>query len=296
MRYYIVTIAAIFIALGTGILIGVNLNESDFYLNQQQLLLNDIENKFNQLQQEREDYINEIEGLLNENQKNSSLIDSLYEKIVNKRLEGYNVAIITTNHNYYYGEIKKVLEKAGAKVPIEINYNNNIFNYDDEAVARQFRDFSIYDSKQLIDTLNSRVIDLITFGNEDDLLKQLKDMKIINYSLDLSMVASNPIHYIVLAGGSINSNYEKFQQIDLSLINRCKKNVIPVVGVEAIDVKHSYIPYYQAEEISTVDNVNTKMGKISLIYVISGINGNFGEGEFSKDFVPNFMKEKEGFN
>ncbi|SCY98900.1 copper transporter [Alkaliphilus peptidifermentans] len=290
MKYYIVTIAALFVALGTGILIGVNLNESDFYLRQQQLLLEGIETKFNELQVERESYMTEIDGLIREKEKNSAFIDNLYKEIIKQRLVGYNIAIIKTTDIFYYDDVPILLEEAGANIAIEITYKDRIFNYSEEEKLELYEIFNIYDYNELIAAINDQVVNFLTFGKESEFLTYLIENQWIGYTGNKAILEDSPIHYVVIAGGSLSKEAKTVEEIDLDIINKCKKNVIPVVGIERIDAGYSYIPYYKKEKISTVDNINTIMGKVSLVYIITGINGHFGEGEYSENLIPSLIE------
>ena len=52
MKYLIVTIASIFLALGIGIFIGFMFDGQDIFLNHQESLINDLEYKFDELKEE----------------------------------------------------------------------------------------------------------------------------------------------------------------------------------------------------------------------------------------------------
>lgn len=51
MKYYIVTIGAIFIALGIGMLVGFNLNNNQQLSEQQANIISDLDDKFNILKE-----------------------------------------------------------------------------------------------------------------------------------------------------------------------------------------------------------------------------------------------------
>lgn len=66
MKYYIVTIGAIFIALGIGMLVGFNLNYDQELSKQQASIINDLDNKFEEIKNTN----NDLEKKLDTKMKN----------------------------------------------------------------------------------------------------------------------------------------------------------------------------------------------------------------------------------
>ena len=64
MKYYIVTIGSIFLALGIGIIVGFNLNYDQELSKQQSEVLSEFEDRFDSLNQEKADAQKLIEYLL----------------------------------------------------------------------------------------------------------------------------------------------------------------------------------------------------------------------------------------
>ena len=64
MKYYIVTIGSIFLALGIGIIVGFNLNYDQELSKQQSEVLSEFEDRFDSLNQEKSDLNKQIEDLM----------------------------------------------------------------------------------------------------------------------------------------------------------------------------------------------------------------------------------------
>ena len=86
---------------------------------------------------------------------------------------------------------------------------------------------------------------------------------------------TGPPDFVILAGGSKNKD-EKVFKVDIPLIKKLREKSIPLIGVEASQIEHSYMEYYQKQGISTVDNVDTIIGQISLALIMTGQEGNYG--------------------
>ena len=63
MKYYIVTIGSIFLALGIGIIVGFNLNYDQELSKQQSEVLSQFEEKFDSLNEEKSDLNKQIDSL-----------------------------------------------------------------------------------------------------------------------------------------------------------------------------------------------------------------------------------------
>ena len=63
MKYYIVTIGSIFLALGIGIIVGFNLNYEQELSKHQSEVLSEFEDRFDSLNQEKADLNTQIEDL-----------------------------------------------------------------------------------------------------------------------------------------------------------------------------------------------------------------------------------------
>lgn len=104
MKYYVVSIGAIFIALGIGMLVGFNLNYDQELSKQQATIIEDLDKKFENLKTKND----ELETALDSSEKNNTqlveYINSNYEKIIKDELQDKNIGVITTSNDYDYSE------------------------------------------------------------------------------------------------------------------------------------------------------------------------------------------------
>jgi hypothetical protein len=74
--------------------------------------------------------------------------------------------------------------------------------------------------------------------------------------------------------------------IEESFINGLVDGGQPVVGVERTDADPSSIAFFDSLGLTTVDNVDEVAGRVSLVYALRGAQGNFGVGEEADELVP----------
>ncbi len=263
MKFYVVSIVAIFTALGLGIYIGFAMDTEDFITERQEGLIEIVESNFETITEENQNLIS-INEKLEANEKNKNeFIDSSYNYILPERLSGFNIAIIESNSDYVISGIGRDLEFAGANLSNITTINNKLIKENMD--------------KKLINNIMSNIV---YGGNQEELIKLEEEGYI-----DILGNYSDKIDIIIIAGGSFNKNSSD-TSIDKNIIDFCKKENIQILGVEKSISEKSYIGKYKEYNISTIDNVETKIGKIAMILSLQGKGGHFGIKGTAESILP----------
>lgn len=284
MKYYIVTIGAIFIALGIGMLVGFNFNYDQELSKQQANIINDLDSKFEDLKLTNDNLEESLSNLNSSYDKTIEFINKNSDKLLVDGLSEKNIGIISTNEsNNYNNEIEETLGKANAKLSFNIVLNNNISNKEklEEASTKLQSEFK---TKQ----------DLVKYigeclGDEEGLtklqtLQSIELIKINSISNDYLNCES-----IVLTGGSeAKDEAKKLNEIDESLITSLKQQNKNIVGVQKRNTKYSYIDLYSKNKVTSIDNIDEGIGQVSLVILLNdkGITGDFGRLESAKSLLP----------
>lgn len=271
MKYYVVTIGAIFIALGIGILVGFNLNYDQELGKQQAEIIKDLDTKFEDLKNKNDNLEETLASLTTDYDKAVEFINQNVDKIIIDELQGKNIGIISTNENNdYTKEIEETITKANGSLAFDIVLKNSIY---DETKLKEVAEKLNVEIKSTQDLINYIVE---TLKNEDasDKLMYLQELGVIK----VNALNSSYIDYdsVVLAGGNDSkTGKEQFEKIDKTLISKLKEENKYIIGVQQSDAKFSYIDLYAKDKITTVDNIDEGVGKLSL--VISLKEGRTGE-------------------
>lgn len=284
MKYYIVSIGAIFISLGIGILVGYNLNYDQELSKQQAGIIQDLDKQFNTLKETNDTLEKSLEAVKGDYDKAIDFINENVDSLVINRLENKSIGIISTNQdNNYTSEIDDIITKASGNVAFDIVLRNNI--YDEEKLEelssklnqefKSTKDIMLYIEKALSE------------NNANEKLKNLETLEIIT----INKLNDNYQNYdsVVLAGGNNGkSGKEQYEKIDKVLIDTLKDKEKNIVGVQQSNAKFSYIDLYSENKISTVDNVEEGIGKLSLVMLLqdSSVAGKFGVLEESEAILP----------
>ena len=276
MKYYIVSIGAIFISLGIGILVGYNLNYDQELSKQQASVISDLDNKF--------DALKVTNDLSDDYDKAIAFINDNVNNLVVGRLTDKNIGIISTNQdNDYTKEIKEIITTANGNVAFDITLNNNIFNEKKIEELATKLNLEIKDTKDIM----AYIEEALSESNATLKLKELEDAEMIKInSLNENYQSYNSV---VIAGGNNGKlGKEQYENIDKILIETLKDKDKNIVGVQESNTKFSYVDLYFNDKVTTIDNVDEGIGKLSLVMVLqdSSIAGKFGKLEGSDSIIP----------
>ena len=258
MKFYVVSIVAIFTALGLGIYIGFSMDTEGFITDQQEELVNIVESEFESIIKENIELVAVNDSLLNANDDVNRYIDESYKLLVPEKLAGLNIGLIESNKDYV-SSIGHDLEKAGANI---VNLSN----------------LSGLDKKEDID----RIVNVISKGQGLESVQDLVDGGLLETLGNYNIKAD----YIVLCGGSRSEKSSRVSLVDKKVIEVCNNLQMPIIGLEKSYVKNSYINKYKEYGIATVDNIDMKMGKIATVLALNSARGNYGIKGSAESILP----------
>jgi len=283
LKFYVLTVVSIFLALAIGIYIGFMFDAQDILLSQKEDIVAQLEERFNYLKEENEKIKRDIADISEENKRLYEFNRTVYGEIIKDRLSGVKISIIETNDDYIYTGIKQTLEASGAEVTSITTIKDSLLS-DKDAIEAIFKKINKVEDIEgdVVKLTIDQIVQAIILGKNSDIIQSLNDEGII----DASGSYIQPSDYIIIAGGSKNKVEDKINLIDNRIIDISKKANVPIIGIEKQSVKFSYIEKYKDKRISTVDNVDTIIGKVALILAMDGRPGNYGVKPSAESLVP----------
>lgn len=281
MKFYVISIVAIFAALGIGIYIGFTLDTQSFVVEQKEDIAAKLEERFDFLTNENQELKLSIKEFEVENDNYKYFIDSTYEEIVKGKLDGSKIAIIETKDDYMYSGVGQILETAGANVINVTTINDRIMN--EQMLKDIYDELEIpISTNNLISSSVEELTKSLIIGEETGFAKKLIEKNFV----DVVGVINQPIDYVIIAGGSVREDKERLTLVDQTIVNTVKNMDRPLVGIEKLKSNYSYMEAYKSFRISTIDNVDTSMGKVSLILTMEGRPGHYGLKATAEELVP----------
>lgn len=284
MKYYIVTIGAIFIALGIGMLVGFNLNYDQELSKQQASMIEDLDSKFEVLKTTNDNLEENLTNLNKDYDEAIAIINQNSDKIIKDSLVNKNIGIISTNEkNDYSKEVANIIQNAGGNVAFDIVLTSNIENKDALKKASEELSIELNNAKDVINYIAESL-------KEEGSISKLENLQRLEL-IKVESIAENYINYdsVVLTGGSEDkAQKENFDKIDEALITKLKEQNKYIVGVQKSNTKNSYIDLYSKNKIATIDNIEEGIGKVSLTILLNekGATGDFGRLESAKQLFP----------
>lgn len=284
MKYYIVSIGAIFISLGIGILVGYNLNYDQELSKQQATVISDLDNKFNTLKETNDNLEKSLANLNEDYDKAIAFINDNVNSLVANRLTDKSIGIISTNQdNDYTKDIDNIITTANGNIAFDIVLKNNILNEKKIEELSTKLNLEFKTTKDIIVYIEQALSE----NNASEKLKQLEAENIIKInSLNENYQAYDSV--VIAGGNNGKTGKEQYNKLDKIVIETLKENEKYIVGVQQTSAKFSYVDLYSNDKITTIDNIDEGTGKLSLVIVLqdSTIEGKFGKLEGSDSIIP----------
>lgn len=283
MKYYIVTIGAIFISLGIGILVGFNLNYDQELSKQQAQIIGDLDVKFEELRKKNNDLETKLKEINTSYDKTIDYINNNSDKLISEELTDKIIGIISINGNSNSEYIENAITKADGNVVFNINLKTDTIS---EEILNDVSTNVGVEIKNESDLINY-VVESLKNDNARENLKYLEQVGL----LDLNKLESNHTSYtsVVLSEETNTKDLAKhFESIDKLLVEKLKSEGKYLVGVENTNKKISYIELYSENKIATIDNINQGSGNLALVLALKDENvvGNFGISETAESLIP----------
>ena len=284
MKYYIVSIGAIFIALGIGMLVGFNLNYDQEMSKQQANIISDLDKKFDNLKEKNDTLEKDLAKITEEYNKSIEFIDANFDKILVNELLDKNIGVISTNQSEdYTRDIEETIVKANGYIAFNIAIKNTIYDEKKLEEVSTKLGLEIKDANDIV----TYILDSLNSTDAKVKLASLEELELIK----VNDINNEYMSYdsVVLAGGSDSkTSKDDFEKIDKFLISKLKEEKKSVVGVEKSTTTNSYIELYSNEKVSTVDNIEQKSGKLAMVILLkdSNILGNYGILDTAQSTLP----------
>jgi hypothetical protein len=288
-RYHVASLVAVFIALGLGVILGLNIGKiASRQLSQQ---LERLEQTYQKIREDQKVMEINLQAKTNELQVANKFQRAIIPKLTANKLLGRRVAIVRTNETVdfkYAQQLVDALRQAGAEVtsittithkwnPGDVKYKIELENALGLAGA---------DLKKLPDISATRLAQMIVQGQNSSVLSVLQSKELLqlwgNYHRGY-------IDTVVVLGGSQDHENDHQQILDAHLLDAFRKAGVRLYGVEPTTVSFSYMRLYQSKCNGTVDNIEMPAGATTLVYLLaSGQRGFYGVKETARSLFPDF--------
>lgn len=285
LRYHVVSLIAVFLALGLGILIGSTIVRDNLIAEQQIKMIDRLEDQFYILRERESQLISENEyfkQVIN-NYENYSQV--LLPAIVHEKLRGQKVGIVVTGGKEMPAGLLNALSISGAEVISQTVILANIGLQEDnikEKVSSYYGVEDDNDTDLLRRHIARSVAYIVSAEAESGNALFLQENNLVKMNGSYDQVPDG----IVIIGGADNISTYFPEDFDMPFIEQLINLDKRVFAVENADITLPYMEFYQGFNITTVDNIDYSPGQISLILAMEGEPGDYGVKATAKRFMP----------
>lgn len=280
LKYHLVSLAAVFLALAVGIVVG-----SSFIAGSS---VKGLEKEFVKLRVDNRQQQLKIEDMKAEINSHLEFDRAVAPYLADSKLSGRRAAIIQTgDYSDATQSAKAILEEAGARVASVTTISNLDSDSARERANRAVEVIAGETPVEPVGRLMEIVAGCIATGSNPEALSVLEEKGLLTASGDYD----RKVLRVVLIGGSRQKISDRPSHVDLPLIDALNAaGVMTLVGAEPLNVATSYISAYHRKAIPTVDNVDQPMGQVALVYAMTGETGNFGVKRSADRVVPVYLE------
>jgi hypothetical protein len=261
-RYHALSLVAVFLALGIGILLGTTIGDqlvSEANRDLSSSLRGDV--------REARDQARAARGALDDRER---FIGAAFERITRPGLNGRNIALVSSGE--LEGEVESGVRDAVQDAGGGVSSVSELVEPPDlpelgRAVGGRFTDLEPGDPR--IAALGRRIGRALAAGGA--LASRLADRFPERFRGDFPRV--DAVAYYRDPDADRSEDNERFEQ---GLIDGLRATRDPVVGVEESGTDPSQVGFYEDRLPASVDNVDTPAGRIALVLSLRGARGSFG--------------------
>ena len=292
LRYHVASLAAVFLALAVGILLGVAISgkvgDAESALESQRIA--ELNSRVREEQSRAVDADQRGEA-------SRELVERAYPALMEDRLDGRGFAVVFLGgvDGSVRSSVERTLNDAGAGDPVRLLVLDVPVDVEDlDSRLRGDAELAVYaEEGDDLTALGEDLADELVNGGETPLWTALSALLVEEragtsaFPVDGAIVVRT---WTVPADEDVDSDEARRVRATTTLfdglVNGLERGGIPVVGVERTGGDGSAIASYRREGISSVDNVDTIAGRVALALLLAGGQpGHYGVRDPASDGV-----------
>jgi hypothetical protein len=289
LRYHVASLTAVFLALVIGILVGVGISDRGLVDKTQTRLLHD---QISNLQSRLDQASQQTAASRREQRAAQRFIEKSYPVLVRNRLRGKRFAVLFVGKvdGGVRSTFEQSLNEAGAqmlrlralKVPVDVPTL-------EARLATQPASAAFAGSSKL-DQLGGALGEELVSGGATPLWDSLNDT--IVGQRDGS--GKQPVNGVIVVR-TVPPQKDGTSRMLYGLYQALSSLSVPAVGAEPTDTPKSAVPVYRSAGLSSVDDVDTPIGRLSLVLLLAGASpGQYGLRASADDALPSFPVPRTG--
>ncbi len=270
-RYHLMTLVAVFLALGLGVLVGISLSDSGVVETGSANLVDDIQEDLDELNSRND-------ALAKEKAINLRFQDDTFPFLVGGHLQGKKVAVVSSStvSDEVLRDLSSAVNSAGGQIISTTRLNSH---FDTAATTERLSSamaadpaFSNINGSTIATVLGQQLAADIGKAGGPALLETLRGTLVDSTSGSYI----TPVNAVLVITNADNEQAPEYVELEKQLILGLRDLGVRAAGAEPSDAPISEIPIFISAGISSVDNIESRVGQVSIVRVLGGENGSFG--------------------
>jgi len=276
-RYHALSLAAVFIALVVGLLLGVAIGDKELVSSARSDLRSSLRADVRQADQERD----EAKARLREQDQ---FADDAYRILTKDQLRGRRIGLVVLgNDDGAPDMIRRALQPTGAELALVAILRENVELGALAERARGTRYANIANEPSLLDDLGRRAgIQMVLDGR---LVRQLRTVLLQTLSGEFGgldgVIVMRPS-----AKPKDKATAKRLAVLQDGIARGLVQTGVKVVGVERRASDPSHVGWFRDRELSSVDNIDEQAGRAATVFVLAGAQGAYGRRDSAQALLP----------
>ena len=301
-RYHALSLAAVLLALAVGVVIGVAIGDSDLVSSAKSGIVHDLSSEVSDAQNHVSDLQTQLAG-------EEAFTNDIYPIAVHGLLSGRDIGLVFLGgpSNRVNGLVRDAVTQAGGDLTtvVAVREPLDLAGLAEEAAGTHYaalggtgatgstgatgQGTATEADPQLVERFGMLVGRQLVSGGQlvnQELLSRVRNRLLSAFDGQLGklqgvvLMRSEPARETPVESKTSDA-------FGSGLVDGVTAVGVPAVGVELTSTEPSQIPWYQSQDISSVDNLETTAGQTALIYSLTGSHGAYGTKSSADSLLPN---------
>jgi hypothetical protein len=289
-RYHALSLAAVLLALAVGVVIGVAIGDSNLVSSAKSGIVHDLSSEVSGAKHQADQLRTQLSS-------EEAFASDLYPIAVHGLLSGRSIGLVFlgASSNTVNGLARNAVTQAGGDLVTVVAVREPLdlpglargaagtryaaLGADRSRIGTQLVErFGVLAGRQLV---SGGLVSRELLGRERGHLLSAFDGQLGRLE-GVVLMRADPT-------GMIGEQLQAAGAFQSGLIRGVAAVGVPIVGVELSGTEPSQVPWYQAQDISSVDDLEATSGQAALVYALTGSRGAYGRKPTANSLLPNVV-------
>jgi hypothetical protein len=278
VRYHALSLAAIFIALVVGLLLGVAIGDKELVSSARNDVRNSLRRDVAKADSQRDDARQQLAD-------EQRFINDAYPILTGNHLVGRNIGLVLLGDDKDApGIVDKALEPTGADLKLVAVVRESVGLEQLAARARGTRYAALAGNPDLLGDFGKRIgIQIVNGGH---LVDDARTALMSSLSGDFGGLDGVVVVHTTDDPPADKQAADQLAQLQDGIARGLVASGVSVVGIEQRNSDPSFVGWYRDRDMSSVDNVDESAGRAALVFVLGGSDGAFGRRNSAQALLP----------